>query len=75
MLQVERGARVHARPLRERPAGIDACHAFPGIHGFAVALQPRERRARIEQRARVRRIELQGATECLERFGIALIVE
>src|SRR2546430_2280991 len=46
-----------------------------GVYCLAVALQPRECRAQIEQRAGVLDIELERSPKRLQRFGVALIVE
>src|SRR6184192_999528 len=50
VLQVERGAGVRARGLRERPAGVDPRHLLPGLHRLAVTMQTRQGDAELEQR-------------------------
>ena len=45
VLQVERGARVHACTLRERPARVEPRDLFPRLHGLAVAVQPGQHHA------------------------------
>ena len=66
---------MHARPLRERAAGIDARHLLPRFHRFGVAVQPREHDAQLEQRLHLLGVELQGPPERFEGLRVALVVQ
>src|SRR5213593_5234910 len=71
VLQVERGAGMRARGLRERSAGVDPRDLLPRLHRLAVAVQPREGDAELEQCFHLLGIELEGPLKRLQRLGVA----
>src|SRR5439155_16649135 len=64
-----------AGALRERPARVEPRDFFPRLHGVAVAMQPGQDHAQLEQGLDLIRIELERAAERFERLLVALVVE